>query len=196
MLKRSLAMKSTLKSLCASISFGLATMALVVGCKSNPHKAEDLNTDLEKRQNISEDASIGIKDGNMVYQRKVYLGEELRTTTVSAHELESILYGGPRYFNNNGMIGSLKICREKLAVAKKDTLQWTEKRDYVIPENDTFSMGVDEAGVLAGVTEEFLKDRLTRYQRYKAILQNRIDEMDEKISQCNVELKKTEEHSH
>ncbi len=157
-------------------------------CASNPHKAADLDTKIEKAEVAGKDAVVGIKDGNMVYQKKVLLGEELRSVTVSAREMEAKLYGGPRYFDNNGLIGSLKNCRAKLSSLKGEKLQWTEKRDYVIPDSENLKMGVDEKGSLTGVTEEFLKDRLERFTGYKSILSQRMDEMDDKIAACNSEV--------
>lgn len=157
-------------------------------CASNPHKATELDTKIEKTEIAGADAVVGIKDGNMVYQKKVLLGEELRSITVAAREMEAKLYGGPRYFDNNGLIGTLKNCRAKLSSLKGEKLQWTEKRDYVIPDSENIKMGIDETGSLTGVTEEFLKDRLERFRGYKNILSQRTDEMDDKIAACNSEV--------
>jgi hypothetical protein len=166
----------------------ISACVFLSACSSNPHKASELNTKIEKAENAGQGAVIGVKDGNMVYQKKVLLGEELRTLTVNARELEAKLYGGPRYFDNNGMIGALKNCRAKLATAKGEKLQWTERRDYVIPDGEDLKMGFDEKGALTGLTEEFLKDRLDRYKGYQKILTQRIDDMDEKIASCNSQL--------
>lgn len=165
-----------------------ASIALLSACSSNPHKASELDTKIDKAENAGQGAVIGVKDGNMVYQKKVLLGEELRSLTVNVRELEAKLYGGPRYFDNNGMIGALKICRAKLAAVKGEKLQWTERRDYVIPDGEDLKMGLDEKGVLTGLTEEFLKDRLERYKSYQKILTQRTDEMEEKIASCNSQL--------
>lgn len=154
-------------------------------CASNPHKAVDLDTQVERAETVGQDAVVGVKDGNMIYQKKVLLGEELRTTTIAARELEAKLYGGPRYYDNNGLIGVLKSCRAKLAAETGEKLQWTEKRDYVIPDGEDIKMGIDEKGTLTGLTEEFLKDRLERYRGYQKILTQRTDEMDDKIAACN-----------
>lgn len=164
-------------------------------CASNPHKATNLNTKVEKAEGAGQDAVVGIKDGNMIYQKRVLLNEELRNSTITARELEAKLYGGPRYYDNNGLIGVLKSCRAKLAALKGEKLQWTEKREYVIPDAEEIKMGVDEKGVLTGVTEEFLKDRLERFKGYQKVLTQRSDDLDDKIAACNTELeleKKTE----
>lgn len=165
-----------------------AAVLFLGACASNPHKAVDLKTSVEKAEAAGSDAVIGLKDGNMIYQRKVLLGEELRSVTVAATEIEAKLYGGPRYYDNNGLIGALRNCRAKVSSLKGEKLQWTEKRDYVIPESDNIKMGVDEKGTLTGVTEEFLKDRLERFKGYKTILSQRTVEMEDKIAACNVDL--------
>lgn len=167
----------------------LVLCSLLLGaCSTNPHKAVGLDTKIDSTQAVTEDSVIGVKDGNMVYQKKVLLGEELRSATVTARELEAKLYGGPRYYDNNGLIGALRACRSKVASRTGDKLQWTEKRDYVIPDEEDIKMGVDEKGKLTGVTEEYLKDRLARYQGYQKILRQRTDEMEEKIAACNAQF--------
>lgn len=166
----------------------LIVVFFLSACASNPNKAVDLNTKVEKAEGVGQDAVVGIKDGNMIYQKKVLLNEELRNSTIAARELEAKLYGGPRYYDNNGLIGVLKSCRAKLAAMKGEKLQWTEKREYVIPEGEEIKMGVDEKGALTGVTEEFLKDRLERFKGYQKVLMQRSDDMDDKIAACNTEL--------
>lgn len=161
---------------------------LLAACSSNPHKADELDTKIDKTQAVGQDAVIGVKDGNMIYQKKVLLGEELRSVTVAAREQEAKLYGGPRYFDNQGLIGALRACRAQLATLTGETLQWTEKREYVIPENEDIKMGIDEKGSLAGVTEEFLKDRLERYQGYLKVLNDRSDIMENKIAACKSQV--------
>jgi hypothetical protein len=166
----------------------LITPLLIAACSSNPHKAEELDTKIEKSQNVGSDAVIGIKDGNMIYQKKVLLSEEIRTATITAREQEAKLYGGPRYFDNNGLIGALRDCRSKVAAISGDKLQWTEKREYVIPDEDNIKMGLDEQGNLAGINEEFLKDRLARFKEYQKVLMQRTEEMENKIAACNAEV--------
>lgn len=166
----------------------LISLLFLSACSSNPHKAVDLDTKVDRAEGAGQDAVIGVKDGNMIYQKKVLLGEELRTSTIAARELEAKLYGGPRYYDNNGQIGVLKSCRAKLSSLTGEKLQWTEKREYVIPDGEDLKMGIDEKGSLTGVTEEFLKDRLERYRGYQKILAQRSDDMDDKIAACNSQV--------
>jgi len=168
----------------------LYTLFLILGaCASNPNKAKDLDTSIEKEERLTDNSAIGVKDGNMIFQKKVMIGEELRNLQIKTHELESNLYGGPRYLDNRGYWGVLKDCREQISVLESGKGKWSEKREYVIPEADAVQIGLDDKGKIAGLTEEYLHDRIKRYQGYKTILEARTEEMQEKISSCKLELK-------
>lgn len=164
-------------------------MSLFSSCASNPNKAKDLDTKIEKEEKITSDASIGVKDGNLVYQKKVMISEELRNLQIKTHELESNLYGGPRYLDNRGYWGVLKDCREQISSLDGEKGKWSEKREYVIPESDDVQIGLDDKGKIAGLTEEFLNDRLTRFKNYKSVLESRTEDMQEKIASCKLEMK-------
>ncbi len=164
---------------------------LVAGCSSNPHKAEKIETKIEKSDQISGDTKLGVKDGNMVVQRKVMMNEELRTLQNDVYELEDRVYGNRKY-GSLGLYGVLRDCRTQLA--DKDNggsgkLQWTEPVDRVTDKEDDFKIGLDEKEKLVGVSEEMLKDRIERFRNYKSVLQKRQDEYEEKVSICKNELK-------
>lgn len=162
----------------------------LVACATNQNKLQDdYKSELTHTSIISTDTQIGVKKQEVFYQKKILLGEELRTAQIKAHELEARLYGGPRYYDNNGLIGVLKQCRARLAIQKQDTLQWTEKRDYVIPADEEFKMGISNNGILEGATEEAFHDRLTRYRQYRDVLQNRTEDMETNIAVCESQLK-------
>lgn len=55
----------------------LALVALV-GCKSNPHKAEQIETKMEQSTVISGGEEVGLKNGEMVVMSKVEMAEKLR----------------------------------------------------------------------------------------------------------------------
>jgi hypothetical protein len=52
-----------------------------------------------------------------------------------------------------------------------------------------FKIGIDEKDQLVGISEEYLKDRIDRFKKYKLVLQGREDEINEKIDICQTELK-------
>lgn len=165
-------------------------VAFLVSCSSNPHKAEKIETEIEKSSQVSGDTKLGIKDGNMVVQRKVQMNEELRRIQNDVYSLEDRVYGNRKY-GSKGLYGSLKKCRFKL-VSKEyggdGKLMWTEPMDRVTDKEDEWNIGIDEKEKIVGVAEEFLKDRLVRFKKYKRILQKRQDEYEEKIEICDAKL--------
>jgi hypothetical protein len=163
---------------------------MVTACASNPNKAEKIETKIEKSANVSGDTAVGVKDGNMVVQRKVNMAEELRRIQYEVYELEDNVYGN-RKFGSLGLYGVLRDCRAKLSDKKNGgdgKMKWTEPMDRVTDKEDEFKIGVDEKEQLVGVSEEFLKDRIERFRGYKVILQKRQDEYDEKVAICKTEL--------
>ena len=170
--------------------FGIATLALV-GCSSNPHKAEKIDTKIEKEEHISGDSSLGVKDGNMVVQTKVKMGEELRVLQNEVYEQEDKVYGNRKY-GSKGLYGVLKDCKVQLADKRNGgdgKLMWTEPIDRVTDKEEEFKIGLDDEDKIVGVSDEFLKDRLARFRNYKVILQKREDEYDDKLAICRNELK-------
>jgi len=164
---------------------------LAAACSHNPHKAEKIETKIEKSDTVSGDTELGVKDGNMIVQRKVRMNEELRTLQNDVYELEDRVYGNRKY-GSLGLYGVLRDCRTQLA--DKDNggtgkLQWTEPIDRVTDKDDDFKVGIDEKEKLVGVSEEMLKDRIERFRNYKSVLQKRQDEYEEKVSICKNELK-------
>ena len=178
-----------------NLNFRLVPIALVAvglgACSHNPHKAEKIETKIEKSEQISGDTALGIKDGNMVVQRKVQMNEELRTLQNEVYELEDHVYGNRKY-GSQGLYGVLKDCRTKLADKANGgdgKLAWTEPMDRVTDKEDEFKIGLDEKDKLVGVSEEMLKDRIVRFRGYKTVLQKRQDEYEDKVAICKNELR-------
>lgn len=165
-------------------------IASLTAC-ANKHKAEKIETEIEKRQEITGDTALGIKDGNMVVQKKVMMNEELRTLQNDVYSLEDRVYGNRKY-GSLGLYGVLRDCRLQLADPKNGgdgKLKWTEPIERVTEKEDEFQIGIDEKDKLVGISEEFLKDRLTRFRDYKKVLNKRQDEYEEKVAMCKAELK-------
>src|SRR5262245_53459450 len=124
----------------------LIPLLFVMGCKTNPHKAEKVNTKMESGQAVSEGEQVGVKNGSMVVQKKVSMNEELHKLQYEVYELEDRVYGN-RKFGSKGLYGALKSCREEL-VSKKfggnGKLMWTEPADRVTEKESEFNIGVDE----------------------------------------------------
>lgn len=162
----------------------LIILALALtACASNPHKAEHLNTKVELSAPVGNDQVIGVKDGNMVVQKKVLMSEELRRLQNDAYHVEAEVYGGYRYFDNRGLYGVLQEC----LIEKR--MPMAEKREYVIPEAETTRIGLDENNKLVGITEEFLKDRIERFATYLKVLRDRKAEYETQVKLCDMDRK-------
>lgn len=170
---------------------GLIGLMGAAGCSSNPHKAEEIDTAIESKGKVSGDTQVGVKDGNMVVQRKVIMSEELRRLQNEVFETEDRVYGN-RKFGSKGLYGVLKDCRAALSSKENGgngKLVFTEPIDRVTDKEDDFKIGIDDQKQLVGVSEEFLKDRIDRFKQYKLILNKRQDEYEEKVEICQNELK-------
>ncbi len=168
----------------------LVAVLFLAGCSSNPHKAEKIDTEMESSEAVTTE-SLGIKDGNMVVQKKVVMAEELRAIQYSVYELEDRVYGS-RKFGSQGLYGVLKDCKMQLSDKGNGgdgKLIWMEPLDRVTDKEEKFEIGIDDKDKIIGVQEEFLKDRISRFGRYKDVLMKRQDEFNEKIDICKTELK-------
>ena len=170
-------------------------LAVLPGCRSNPNKAEKIDTQLKREQDLGNGEKVGVRGGNLVVQRKVQMNEELRRLQYEVYELEDRVIGNRKY-GGKGLYGALKACREE-SVSKKmggdGKLIFTEPADRVTDKEDEFNIGIDEKDKIVAVSEEFLKDRLARFQKYKQILLKRQDEYEEKLEICDADLKAKKE---
>lgn len=174
-----------------SLVAGLVMMFVLGACSTNPHKAEKIDTEIDKKSSLTGEQSIGVKDGNMVYQKKVNMAEELRRLQIDVYSLEDKVYGN-RKFGSQGLYGNLKGCRKDLVDPKNGgngKLKWTEPIDRVTDKEEEFKIGLDDKDKIVGVSEEFLKDRIERFKDYQRVLQKREDEYQEKMEICEAELK-------
>lgn len=184
-------MKNASKKISKMLLLLASTSLVAVSCSTNPHKAEKIETNMDKKDNVSSDSQIGVKDGNMVFQRKVEIKEELRRLQNDVYSLEDRVYGN-RNYGSLGLYGVLKKCKEDLADKRNGgdgKLTWTEPLERVTNREDDLKLGLDENEKLVGVTVEFLKDRIDRFRGYRNVLEKREDEYTEKISICRTELK-------
>ncbi|MCB0367903.1 MAG: hypothetical protein KDD45_00325, partial [Bdellovibrionales bacterium] len=78
-----------------------------ISCSSNPNKAKKVDTQMTHSGNVSGDTQVGVKDGNMVVQKKVLMNEELRRLQNEVYELEDRVYGNRKY-GSLGLYGVLR----------------------------------------------------------------------------------------
>ena len=166
-----------------------AALLLFAGCSSK-HKAKDIDTSIENSQNLNSETKHGVKDGDMIVQKKVEMNEELRRLQYEVYELEDRVYGNRKY-GSLGLYGVLRNCKTELSDPRNGgdgKLAWTEPMERITDKEDEFKIGLDEQKKLVGVTEEFLKDRIDRFKGYKTLLMKRQDEYDEKVAICKTDL--------
>lgn len=177
------------KQTLASIISGLALIVLSA-CSSNPYKAEEIKTQVDNKQEVNSETTVGVKDGNAIVQKKVAMNEELRRLQYEVYELEDRVFGNRKY-GSLGLYGVLRACKTDLSSPKNGgdgKLMWTEPLERVTDKEDDFKIGIDEQKKLVAVTEEFLKDRIERFRGYKTVLMKRQDEYEDKVAICKAEL--------
>lgn len=168
------------------VAFLLLPLALmIVNCSHNPHKADVVETKVEKSDLVANDSKIGVnKDGEMVYQKKSLLAEELRKLENDVWETEDRVYGTRKY-NTTGLYGKYSSCLRKLNNGDKAALPKLEKLDRWSDKEEESKLGFEMTGNrLAQVTEEKLKDRITKFQEYRRVLQEREDQYSDSIKSC------------
>lgn len=158
-----------------------------ISCASNPHKARLLDDEIDNRTHAANRVDVGLKNGEMISQTKVYLAEELRSAENSAYELEARVYGGHRYLDNDGLYGVLKSCYVSQAKLTGNLTPMSEDRAYIIPTEE-HELGVDKEKNLVGLRNEYLKDRLARFKQYKEVLLKRQTEYENKIDLCKLKV--------
>ena len=173
-----------------NLSMAMVLLAVLAGCRSNPNKAEKIETQMEKADRVSGAQQVGVKGGDMVVQDKTEMAEYLRDLQNGVFALEDKVYG-TRKLGSLGLYGELKACKRRQASRQfggTGTMIWTEPLDRVTDKEEELKVGLDEKQSLVGVSEEFLKDRVQRFKGYKTILQKRADEFEAKIGECKEDL--------
>ena len=167
----------------------IGVCSLMAACAS-PHRAKKIDTQMKSSEQVSGDTMLGIKDGNMVVQKKVQMNDELRRLQNEVYQMEDRVYGNRKY-GSKGLYGALKTCRLKLTNKKHGgtgQLMWTEPIDRVTDKEDEWRVGVNEEDKIIAVSQEFLLDRIQRFKGYKKRLQKRQDEYEEKLEICDAAL--------
>jgi hypothetical protein len=165
----------------------MATLGLLVlasACSSR-NKAENRDTRLEKSTTNGQQ-EVGIRDGKVMVQRKVLLAEELRKLEQQTYLMEDEVYGNEQY-GTAGLVGVLKDCYRKLSdprLGGEGKLKRAPKVERVTADEDKLKFVIDEKGDLVGLTEEYLRDRLDRFQKYRKILTDRRSDVQTDLDIC------------
>lgn len=170
-------------------AIGLLVLAVVMtACASNPNRARDIDTRVEYAQPVTQGMVVGVKDDMIIAQKQVMMSEELRTLQNDTYSLEAKVYGGDRYLENNGAWGTLRNCYKQLSQVTGELRPMSEQRNYVIPDED-YKIGLDHDHNIVGIKEEYLLDRIAHFKSYKQILNQRLNEYQDKIDLCEMTKK-------
>lgn len=165
----------------------MAFLALAA-CSSDP-KTEVIDTQLEKKSEISDSQAVGMKKNSeeLVYQKNSNVINELTKLEEDVYKLQDDVYGTKEY-NSKGLFGKFLSCRKKRAVKTGDLSRIPDKSPVI--EEDKMRLGIDQkTGRAIGYTEETLQKRLDRFKSYKAVLYERQEELEQLIDKCEVETK-------
>lgn len=171
-------------------AFLIFAVGSILACASNPNKAEKIDTKVDNSDHVTGDTVVGVKDGNMIVQRKNLMSEELRKLQNDVYSLEDRVYGN-RQYGSLGLYGVLKDCKFQLSDKKNGgdgKLMWTEPIDRVTDKDEDMKMGLDDKGKLIAVSDEMLRDRIARFRQYRNVLEKRQDEYEEKLNICQADL--------
>jgi hypothetical protein len=169
--------------------FYAVLVPLIFSACASKDKAKDIKTELDRSQQVQGE-NLGIKDGNVVVQRKVLLSEELRKLQTEVFEQEYKLYGNP--YGSKGLKDNLKECYEKLSdprIGGSGKPQMVGKIDKLTANESKLNFGIDEKDQLVSVTEEGLTSRIGRFKSYRDAYEDRLNDMQIKIDTCEQDYK-------
>jgi len=182
--------------------FALILALYFVGCSSNPNKAEKIDTELEKAQQMGS-GQMGLNDKDeMVFRRKVKLASYLRELQQDVYELETFVYGNSS-LGRPGQYGALRDCRDftrsknlkgdgKVSPMPKK-LVLTTKEDPTISDilNKTRDgkIGLDEKKEVVAIADEYILDRIKRFESHKESYLKQKEQFEEDLRICNAEIK-------
>lgn len=191
-------MKKIFQSILVILSFSVFT----ISCSSNPNKAEKIDTKLDNKEDVGGGQALGINDkGEMVVQNKVRLATYLHDVQVDVYSLETDIYGDESV-GRSGLYGVLRDCKDEARSKKyggdskvspppdKDIKTASEDMSLtpILEKAKAGKIGKDENKQLVGVSEDFLTDRIKRFEGYKSTYQDRKVWFQEEIRKCQTDL--------
>jgi hypothetical protein len=165
----------------------LSLAGLLHGC-ANRNKADVVDTSLEHK---GAHESVGVRDKEFLVQDKKNLNEALRSLREQIRELEDRVYG-TREYKTFGLWGKLRDCRSRVAEEKQRQFEAgpvarPSDKEYLLnwKENSDAKAGIDsKSGQLIALSEADLDDTIKRLNKIKKQLEEKEDEMSEKLSLC------------
>jgi hypothetical protein len=167
-----------------------AAVGLMSACASNPNKAEKIETKIENTEEIGAGRSLGVNQNKeMITQKKVKLSEYLRTLQYEVYGLEKTIYGDDET-GNKGKWGVLEDCRMTLNSAQMDGngtyFKMPEKARLTVGDGMVQKIGLDENNQLVGISEDYLKNRIQKFENFKTTYESRKDWYDTQLKICKM----------
>ena len=171
----------------------LVILSLFTACSSNPNKAEKLETEVEGAEEISAGRTMGKNDDNeLITMRKVKLADYVRNLEKEVYELESDLYGDD--YGNKGKWGVLESClteENSAELGGEGTYVKMPEKAVLTDREDKFQkIGYDEKKQLVAISTDYLKERIRRFENYKATYKKRRDWYETQIKICQANVKR------
>lgn len=164
----------------------------LAACASNPNKAEKIDTEIQKKEDMGGGTVIGLNEKDeMVMQKKVKLADYIRQLQFEVYGLEDTIYGGDES-GNKGLWGVLEECQMKensAEIGGEGTYVKMPDKARLTDREDQFQkIGLDEKKNLVAVSTDYLKDRIRRFENYKATYKQRKDWYETQVKICNANL--------
>lgn len=159
----------------------LVLVAVLAGCSSNPHKAEETNTKLKNAEDVGQNVTVGQNDsGEVVASRKLKLADQLRDLQRETYELEYEIYGNDK-LGRKGIYTVLRECYDKGGELKR-----LPSRAILTKNEDKFGgkMVLDENKNLVSLSDEYFLERIKRFEGYKDGYEQQKEDFDDKLRTC------------
>lgn len=175
----------------ASRSFSLIFCSglLMVGCSSSEKKkVTEVDTKLKNEVLLGSGESIGVKEDELLFQKKTNLVTEITNLENEVILLEDRVFGSKMH-GSKGLMGEYDKCRVKRAEVtgvysgkiKEAAYQKDSQRKIYIEKG---------SGRLITLTQENLEDRFKKLSGYKVVLEDAENEIQDYLTQCQLDLKK------
>ncbi|MDG0815757.1 YajG family lipoprotein [Bdellovibrio svalbardensis] len=178
----------------SSLLLPITASFILAACASNPNKAEKLNTEIQKTDDMGGGTVIGLNEKDeMVMQKKIRLADYVRQLQFEVYGLEDTIYGGDES-GNRGLWGVLEECQTKENSAEMGGegtyVKMPEKARLTDREDQFQKIGLDEKKNLVAVSTDYLRDRIRRFENYKATYKKRKDWYETQVKICNANLER------
>ncbi len=167
----------------------ITSISLFINGCANPNKAKEIDSQIEKATELAANQKVGVKDGNMIYQQKQIIGEELRKLESNVTMNEDRVLGNRKY-RSLGLWGELRDCKNSLAKKLGKTPEPMTPPERLSDKIEPLNMGIEKSEQkLASIKEELLHDRMKKYQDYLIELQKKETQYENELSICKSQLK-------